>query len=210
MLNVQIRGLKNLAALYKKERIKSTKALDTAIRVEGFSLRKTLQKELRKSAPGGRKLDQLSFLSRKLSGRKGRLAPNKPLAVKRIWAGGKRYSMADVIRYDTPKKSPIEMHIGWVGGKTSKSWKRLAALHQEGFTSRVSDKQREFFRAVGASIKKRQPRSKVAKKFFLKKSTTRFKTPERPVIDPFWDAHETKALSNIRKNFKRKLAGHRI
>ena len=209
MMDVSIRGLKNLAYLYKTEHKKSVKALDTAIRVEGFRLRKLMQQEIRKSAPGGQKFEPLSIISRRLSGG-GRLAPNRPLAVKRIVRGGKRFSMADVIRYDTPKKSPIEMHIGWVGKETSKSWKRLAIAHQEGFTRTITDDQRRFLRRVGGDIKKKSPRSEAAKKFFLKKSTTTFKTPARPIIEPFWNAHENEALRNIKSNFKRKLAGHRI
>ena len=48
------------------------------------------------------------------------------------------------------------------------------------------------------------------KYFALRKTTTRFHTPARPIIDPFWAAHRFETLSNIRANYRRKIAGERI
>lgn len=99
------------------------------------------------------------------------------------------------------------MGVGWVGPKVSKSWKRIAEAQQKGFTSEITEGRRRYFRNLGLLIDKR---SKFRKYFFLRKETSKFVTPARPIMDPFWDAHKRKAWHNIRENYRRKMRGERI
>lgn len=203
-INVTVRGLTQLQRSLNLERLKSVKALDTAVKVEGYRLRKKLQEEIRSGAPGGRSFAPLSFIARHLN--RSRRALSK---------------LAAPIRYFIPKDSPIEMHVGWTGPGVSKSWQRIAQRQQEGFTSTVSERQRRYFKLVGASMKGRWSKAgrsggqvmsqhKDAKYFFLSKSTVQMRTPARPIMDPFWSANRQEAWRNIRRNTLAKMRGQRI
>jgi len=118
----------------------------------------------------------------------------------------KGYSMADAIRYHISRKDPIEMEIGWVGPSTSMRWRALAKMHQEGFERPVTDRQRRYFARRGHEIK----RARYRRVFFLRKLTRTFRTPARPILEPFWRAHRNEAARNIAKNFRRKMRGEYI
>jgi len=174
--------------------VKIKRALSVAMKVEGYKLRRNLQKEIRAGAPGGKSFSPLSIIAQYRTGRKRRAKPLSRLAI--------------AVRYMVTSKDPFEMHIGWVGPKISKSWKRLAAMHQEGFTREVGAKEERWLRR---RLHKDSKTPKKYRKFFaLRKGTTQFKTPARPIIDPFWHAHQTEAWQNIRRNFRRKMRGERI
>ena len=187
---IKIHGLKKLQKYLDQASKAEDKALQTAIKVEGFKLRKKLQKEIRQGAPGGQKFDPLSFIRRK-TGR-----TTKPLR-----------RLAIAVRYFIPSTKPFEMHIGWTGRGVSKKWKYLAKSLQEGFTKPVTEKQRKYFRVLGGQLTKR---SKVRKYLFLKETTTHLTTPARPILDPFWRAYREQAWRNIKKNYQRKISGERI
>jgi len=193
MLPIQITmtGLKSLekslGAKIKSER----KALNNAIKVEGFRLRKVLIDEIKQGAPGGKAFAPRTYISKAYT-RKPR---QKPLV--RLTLGA---------RYYIPTKDPIVMHIGWVGPGVSKSWKRLAEMHQEGFTSPVREARRRYLVKIMTERGKRS----IYRRFIPKESTTIFKTPARPIITPFWQRHQHQAYRNIRNNYRRKLAGERI
>jgi hypothetical protein len=196
MLIVKTRGLEYLSRIYKTESKRQEKALNTAIKVEGFRLMRLLKEQIKAGAPGGRKFDPLTYLSRAWSGRGKRLGSNKALR-----------RLAIAVRYLVKDQRPFDMRIGWVGLKTSKSWKRIAQKQQEGFEHGMSDVRRAFFASKGAGMSKRS----VARKYmFLRKSTTQFKTPARPILDPFWRAEKDRAWHNIRRNYLQKLAGETI
>ncbi len=194
MLKTTIRGVKSLDRFLKTESKRQEKALNTAIKVEGFRLMRLLKKEIRDGAPGGKKFDSLTYLSRAFGGK--RLRPDKPLR-----------RLAIAVRYFIKDQSPFDMRIGWVGPRTSKSWKRIAELQQEGFTRPISKARRGFFRSRGEGMSKG---SAARRYMFLRKSTTRFKTPPRPIMDPFWRAHGGKAWRNIQRNYRLKMKGQRI
>lgn len=192
MLNLkptQIRGLEKLADLLDSTHRKADKALSDAIRGTAYKLRVMMQDEVRKGVVGGRRLKPLSMIGRYTRYR----GADKPL-----------YKMAKAIRYWVKSADPVEVHIGWTGPSISKRWKRIARAHQEGFESPIHDPRRKYFRETG---KRLAPRSKFRKYFFLKKTTTKFKTPARPIIDPFWNAHERWSKDNVRNFFKIKMAG---
>jgi hypothetical protein len=190
-IQIAITGLssleKTLGAKIKAER----KALNTAVKVEGFRLRKEMASDIRKGSPGGQPFAPRTYLSKAYSGR-----PNQKALAR----------LAVSTRYFIPEHDPITMHIGWTGPQVSKSWKRLAKMHQEGFTAPVDDKRRQYLIKIISQKGKRS----IYRKFIPRASTTTFKTPARPIIAPFWAAHKSQALRNIRNNYRRKLAGERI
>jgi len=194
MLGLKTRGLEHLQKTLKTESKRQEKALNTAVKVEGFRLMRLLKQQIKAGAPGGKRFESLSYLSRLWVGT--RLQPNKPLR-----------RLAIAIRYHVKDKSPFDMRIGWVGPKTSKSWKRIAKLQQEGFTRPITPFMRRRIIEGGASLSKRR----VARKyFFLRKSTTRFKTRPRPIMDPFWRAEKDRAWRNIQRNYRQKMKGEII
>lgn len=189
-VNAKTHGVKALKQYLLKAGKTENKALQTAIKVQGFKLRKRLQQAIRQGAPGGEKFAPLTFIRRK-TGR-----TTKPM---------RRLALA--VRYRVADKDPFDFRIGWTGPGVSKKWKYLAETLQAGFTKRVTEKQRRFFRQLGGQMTKR---SKIRKYLFLKKTTTHMTTPARPILDPFWRVHEDRSWREIKKNYRRKLAGKRI
>ncbi|MBW2024371.1 MAG: hypothetical protein JRH08_00710 [Deltaproteobacteria bacterium] len=211
MIKATIKGLKTLDRNLKAKAAKANKALETAIKIEGYRLRRQLIKEIRQGAPGGRPFAPLSVIGARTKasnlrgarqikefGRVGLLNRPKKTPLARL---------ATAIRYQVHKAPNFRMEVGWVGPKVSKSWKRIARMQQEGFMLDVTDEMRRMFRRLGASMSKR---SKYRKYFFLRKGTARLRVPARPIIEPFWQVHEREARDNIRINFHRKLRGERI
>jgi hypothetical protein len=195
MLKGTILGAQKLAADLKAVRKQEVKDLNTAIRVEVFSMRKELKADIRSGAPGGKRFAPLTFLARRKRDSK-RFSPNKPLS--RLALG---------IMYNIKRWNPFEIALGWTGPRVSESWKRIAEAQQKGFDRPVTDPQERYFRHRGEEISER---SKNRKFFFLRKSTTQMDTPERPSIEPVWKAREREAWVNIRNNYRKKLKGQRI
>lgn len=197
MLSVHVTGAKRLAQFLESASREENKALETAIKVRGFKLMRTLQREIRQGAPGGVPFAPLSLMARK----RGKGARRKPL---RALALGVRYHWT---------KEPFTVRVGWAGkdarqrARVSKSWKRLASIHQEGFTRTPTEKARRYFARYGGSLSKR---SKFRKVFFLRRETEHFHTPARPIMDPFWRRYEGEAWQAIRRDYRRKLRGERI
>jgi len=173
------------------------KASETATRVEAFRLSRLLKEEIRQGAPGGRPFSPLTEMAKRLR-RPANRTPLRRLAVP--------------IRYAAIRAAgKYRVSIGFVdpgrGRPLSKSWKRIAKIHQEGFTQALTEQKRMGIIHVGARLTRR-----VRNRFylFLRKSTQRLRTPARPIIDPFWKAHRRQAERNIERNFERKLRGERI
>jgi len=192
MIDVTIKGLKKLDRDLKAESRRQKKALNAAVKVEGFRLMRLLKAEIRKGAPGGRKFTPLSFIARKRMHR-GRNTPLRRLAL--------------AVRYFVADRDPLQLEIGWTGPYVSRRWKHLAKIQQQGFTSGMTEGAREGFISTGARLGRR---AKARRYHFLKKNTRRFITPARPIMEPFWDAQRRDAWDNIRNNFRRKMRGERI
>lgn len=191
LIKMTVRGFANLERTLKAEGRRQKKALDTAVRVEGFRLMRLLKAEIRRGAPGGKRFAPLSYIAR--WAHRGRNTPLRRLAV--------------AVRYFVAERNPLHLHIGWSGPRVSQRWRYLAKILQEGFDRDVDDRTRADILSIGSRMTSRR----VARKYhFLKKSTTRFRTPARPIIDPFWRAHEDDARRNISRNFRRKMRGERI
>ena len=202
-------GVDRAVAGFKKAQADALKAENTAVRVEGFRLMRLLRAEIRKGAPGGHRFAPLSMIRRTL-GASGRLRGNNPLA---------RLSRA--IGYEVAGQSPFALKIGFVGPAASTTWRKIAEAQQAGFSTsadatyfrRRNETIREFLAQQGARIDKSMFGGKKSRRrnvFFLRKTTQSLRTPARPIIDPFWDAHEKTARANIRSNFIRKMRGERI
>ena len=188
MLDVKMIGLSNLQKTLKAANKEERKALNTAIKVQGFQTRKELQAQIRKGA----QFEPLTHIAKYAGKRKSR-----PLK-----------SLAKALRYEIPQKDPIEMHVGWVGSKTSKSWKRIAEKQQKGFKVRITDEMRAFFRS---RLRKESTVPKRAQQYFkVRKSTEYLETPARPIIDPFWEKNKERIFRNVAKNWARKIRGERI
>jgi hypothetical protein len=191
MLSATIKGAETLQRDIKKESKRARYALNLAVRVEGFRLMRLLKKEIRDGAPGGRRFAPLSVIAKKRMHR-GR---NQPL--RRLALG---------VRYDIKRRDPVEMHVGWVGARVSKRWKTLARVLQKGFVTQVTARKRRYLASYGGDLRDRS-----ARKYFMLHKNTRFlKTPARPIMSPFWRAHENEARRNIVSNFRRKMRGERI
>ena len=154
-----------------------------------------MKKEIRAGAPGGRKFAGLSFLARR-RGSGNRLRPDKPLS-----------RLAIAVRYYVASRDPLEFHVGWSNPGISQSWRRIAIKQQEGFTHGMREATREAIIGMGARMTRR---ARNRRYFFIKRSTRTFRTPARPILDPFWRAHEDDARRNITRNFRRKMRGERI
>jgi hypothetical protein len=196
MLKVVTKGFTQLERNLKAESVRQEKALNTAVKVEGFRLMRLLKKQIRDGAPGGQKFNPLTFLARRWGSKGNRLRPNKPLR-----------RLAIAIRYFIKDFRPLDMRIGWVGPRTSKSWKRIAKLQQEGFTRPVAEKRRKSFAALAAAMSEKSPARPY---MFLKKSTKMLTTPARPILDPFWRTEKQRAWRNIQRNYRLKMKGQRI
>jgi len=148
-----------------------------------------MMKEIRAGAPGGKRFAPLSMIARR-----GR--DRQPL---RRFAG--------LVRYWLASRDPVEMHVGFTGRSLGQSWQNLITRHQAGFTSEMRPERRMGLIRAGFGYGKR---SSYRKYHMLRKSTRVFRTPARPIIDPFWAAHAGDAWRNLRSNFIRKMRGERI
>ena len=193
-VSIQLRGAERVIQEVNQLHDKAGRAIQVAVRREAFLLRNKLKREIKTGAPGGSQFDGLTRMARRRRGR-GSWLPDQPLA-----------RLANPIRYDVLSKNPLAISVGWTEN-TPKSVRRIVERQQKGFTSPVTNLRERYFRHRGSELPKR---SQFRRYFFLRKSTTRFTTPARPVIDPFWNAERDSAISNIRRNFRAKMAGRRI
>ena len=249
---VTIKGVDKTLRWLEKNRAEAEKNMNIALRVEGFRLRNLMQREIKAGAPGGRRFDPLTDISKRMdfqkSPRRNPLAdlakgvryhvnPRPPYQVAVGFVGPMTWSDADrglgfvgrrVNQYSPPLARVAALNpIGWGMGRSqisSKKWRRLAESHQKGFTRTITETQRRYIAHQGARLLgwERTLGGKTSYKnkytdnleatagntpFFLKKSTKTFTTPARPIIAPFWQAHQQSIRRNIASNFKRKMAG---
>lgn len=200
MIKATLDGVKKTERWLKRKKKESEKAMNTAVKVEGYSLMKVLKKEIIAGNPGGRRFDPLSSIAlRGLKRRGGGMRKGQATtALKRLQFG---------IEYKA-KETPFRLHIGFLNRTGNKSFfKKMAAKHQTGFSRLITPRQREWVINRGAELGKIKGGETP---FFLKKSTKFFRTPARPIIDPFWNSHVVQARKNIREKFRAKMAGKRI
>jgi hypothetical protein len=195
-LKVNADGIANLRRIILIESQQSRKALKNAIRTEAFSLRHTLMQAIRMSTPApGQHLKDLSLIARTVN-RKAGLRTYRPLL--RI-ASGVTYDVDD---------AGMTMRVGYT--RRSPNWTRVAAKkQQEGFTIPVTTKMREFFAWRGSErrAKRTWKSRRTGNPLMLRKSTTRFAVPARPIVEPFWDWQRPQTVARIRNNFRMIMRG---
>ena len=187
-------GVKKTIRAVKAYRKKSDKAMSTAVRVTAYKTVKKLKKEIRQGAPGNKKFEPLTFIALRMKKRRA-----KGTAL--------RY-LANGVRYRVRKKAPYEIVVGWTApGRKGAFFRKIAEKEQTGFTENISDALRKRIIRRGTELGKMEG---AATPFFLRKTTTRFHTPARPIIEPFWRKYRPNMNRQIHKNFKLKMAGKRI
>jgi hypothetical protein len=210
MLKMTVRGLTKLAKDLGIEDKKDIKALETAIKVEGFKRLRQLRDDVRHGRPGGH--EYAAELS-KIAGRTktGRLRKNQaPL-----------YRIARMLRYDVSYsrdlsgRGGIQFSFGFLthGRRPIPStYKKMLIKHEEGLDVLYRGSRTELgkrFARIGGKLKKKGDPD--AKYFFLRKTTGRkIDLPSRRITEPYWDANRAEAMANIRRNYRLKRQGKRI
>ena len=250
-----IKGVKKTLKWLEKNRAEAEKNMNIALRVEGFRLRKLMQREIKAGSPGGRRFAPLTDISKRMDYQKSprrnplkalaqgvryHVNPRPPYQVAVGFVGPMTRSDADrglgfvgrrVNQYSSPRTRVAALNpLGWGISRSnisSKKWRSLAASHQKGFSRTITEAQRRAIVHRGARLLgwDRTMGGKTSYKnkygdnleatagntpFFLKKSTKTLTTPARPIIAPFWQAHQQSIRRNIASNFKRKMAGQHI
>jgi len=212
MIEAILKGTKKIRKDLEKEAARDEKALNIALKVEGFSLMKQMRLEIHRGAPGGRPFVPISRIAARTMASRlwGSSEITKFGAVGTTAAAKKRplRRLGNMVRYSLRRGRQFSVAVGFPADRLSKSWVRIARVQQEGGTFTVSEKTRRNIRQVGIILKKR--REPEWRYFFLQKKTRRFRVPARPIVDPFWRKHREDAWISIRKNFRRKVAGQRI
>jgi hypothetical protein len=199
MMKATITGTKKTQKWLKNKQDQSEKAMNVAIKKETFRLMRLMKKEIRTGAPGGRRFDPLSSMARFYSSRRG---------YKKHPFGRMHYGVRYQFSGDATGFNNFKATLGFLGGNNVQNlFRSLARKHQTGFQKLITPKQRQWVINRGAELGTVEGGDTP---FFLKKSTTHFKTPARPIISPFWQAHHRAAQRNIQTMFRRKMAGERI
>lgn len=193
MISMMVQNMAEVRTWLKTSKGKEIKTLQTAMKVEGYRLMRLLKTEIKGASPGGKTFAPLTELAKRTTARRSKGSPLKRLAIP--------------VRYNVRPQEPYTVEIGYVDtrrGRISKSWKKIAEAVQEGRTFPVTDRLRAYLGMVGA------PHKKGEQSYVLKKATKTLKIPSRPIILPFWRAHEREAFQKIKINYERKMRGERI
>ena len=231
-LKVALHGIEKTRKSLQKADLEKLRALNTAFRVEGFQMKNDLQRQIRGGFDGN---PPLSIIARRWRGKRRSKALNRlalgiryhvpNTAVPRLQVGF--VGPVNKREHDQMVRSGIKLgsHGGYrgvsVGGMTSNSWRRLGYLHQKGFSRPVTAFQRAALARRGRilaqeqGLKMNSGRKKVSydpsyRVFFLRKTTIEFRTPPRPIIDPFWARRKPQVVRNIRANYYKKMKGIKI
>lgn len=199
--------MKNMAEFNRQAEKANTdrkKAAEVATYTEAIRLRKDLKEKIRKGTIPGTNWPRKTALSQ--TGelmRTGRMRYKKPYA--------NIHKMVSV-RYERGGLSNYTVHVGFL---QTGHIARILTLAQTRATIPVTARMRRFFQKTAvqylnvAKTKKGHVR-KPARYFFIKRTTTHFTRPGRPIIHPYWRSVESESVRNIRLNFERKMAGERI
>jgi len=220
-LKVEITGTKKALKALGATELHQVRSLNTAFRKEGFRLKKKLQAQIIAGNPGGGAFAPLTILARRWwSKRKNNPihhlskgiryhVPNAPIPTLQVGFVGPVTTRehAGMVRSGL-KLSSRGGHRGVsVGGMTSKSWRRLGFMHQQGFKRTITKSQRRALFQRAARMRKDSPERRV---FIIRKGTTEFVTPRRLIVEPFWDSEKSRTARNIKTNWQKKMEGVRI
>ncbi|WP_092221293.1 hypothetical protein [Desulforhopalus singaporensis] len=202
-----VRNMNNFRQELKSYDENRRKTGEIAVRVEAFRLSKLLKKQMRGGGAGGKQFAPLRTVSKAVPS--GRRKPLAALAIAvRYWA--ETLSDGRVFSVGFNKNKVISFRgTNDPNHNLSSSWVRIAEVMQEGVEHPVMDRGLWFARR-GGRYEKIGKYPRLRKYFFLRKSTTFFRTPARPIIDPFWQQNKMDAERNIISNYNRKMRGEKI
>jgi hypothetical protein len=199
MIYATIKNLDGFLAELDSEYKQFIKTAFTVVKVEGFNQMRQLQSEIKAGSPGGQPFKPLTWLARVMRDRKygGGIRFN----IDRHPSLGKTenwpplYRTFHGVRYHVtfPGQTSMNFQFGFGTIFSSSSWKRIARMQQEGFTTPVTNKMRMDF-VMKAGIP-------------LSSSTTQLVTPARDIITPFWEKHQSQMWENIKTSFELKSKG---
>ncbi len=114
MITTTLEGVQKTKKWLKKQKQESEKAMNTAIKVEGYSLMKTLKKEIKAGNPGGKRFDPLSSIALRGAKRRGggMRGGNATTALKRLQFG---------VEYKV-KEAPFSLKFGFLNRTGNKSF----------------------------------------------------------------------------------------
>jgi hypothetical protein len=197
MLAVIVKELQKTLKDIEADKARTRKNLETAVRIEGFRLMWRLKKELEEGRAGANVFNPLTEIAKRM----GKPVNRKPLS-----------KLAVAVRCSAGRmRGTFMVSVGFLDTGTraiSKSWRRIVEKQQEGATTSFTEDRRRAILNVGTTTRKRG--DKAAKYFFLRKSTTSFRTPPRPILEPFIASQKSNIEANIVQNFERKMKGERI
>jgi len=189
MITAVIRDLKKFKRDVDKEKRDIYKNLKNAVKVECFSKKELLQKEIEAGTPGGVPLTPITEIWRLCRKRKGKDPEAPPLSM-----------LSKVIRYKV-KQTPETIHFKFGFGmpSVSNSWKRIVRVHQKGGVVQSQMQEGKRFFVLG-----RNPKFKIAKRLKT------WNLPSRAIIEPFIKKYQHQMIKNIQRNFDRKSRGEWI
>jgi hypothetical protein len=227
VITVTIKNPNHVKQALRQEKQRGIDAAKSSIFQESVRLKGLLRKEIKAGAPGGRvmlplgpmaaatkkgasarkPLVRLAYMMRftvfkKVSTWYARLGyvPKRggnyfPKGSKISWGKILEHQAAGFALSVTPRmrKKFVSMAMGSLGG-----WKGGG---RSGGKTWVYKKQRKgSWQKSGRSGAKMYV-EKAKSPFFVRRSST-LKIPARPIIEPFWSAHKSQAMQNLRKNFR--------
>ena len=195
-------AIENMEILLKAFPKYAEQAVASALKSEGFRLRDLVKAAIRAGGLAGNTWEKLNPHTGIMARAKKGYVKNYKL----VWKGQKgskkrvrQYKdvmlstksaplskLAGAVRYDYDSNDQM-VSIGLIqSGGVSQSMIKLAGMHAKGFQTKITPKSRKMLFALG---------------FPIKKSTTTFETPARPVIDPVFRQEEGAIMTNIEQNF---------
>jgi hypothetical protein len=211
-----IRDLDKTVKDIEAEEARTKKAAETAVRRVSFNLMKSLKEEIRAGAPGGRSFAPLTEIAKRMFSGGANRAPleklAKPVRVRFSRSGNNFISSLGYLTEDILDPSIKS------ADRISKSWARIVGLHTEGGTIPVTDEMRRDILRWGLVFRKgvllagssSRKMNKLARVFFLRPSTTTFKIPARPILEPFQARYQSSIGQNIISKFEQEMKGERI
>ena len=209
MLKTSFKVLTNIKKIVDTENKRTLRAVHTTLKREGFLLAAELRKDIKAGKAGGRAFSKLSSMARRFG---GKFPARKPFTKLRSTQGASGPSKGIIpVRYNPIITSHgLKVEVGMVDTrqeKISKSWIKIAERHETGFTQKVTTRQRRYLARLGGEMPKTM---RLRKHLFLRKGTTTFKTPARPIIDPFFSKWRVLSMYRLSQNFDKKMRGERI
>lgn len=202
-------AIENMEILLKAFPQYANRAVASALNSEGDRLRDLIKTAIKTGGPEGHKWEKLNPHTGVLSRVKAAKEKDPKYRLKNykmVWRGkkgskwkGKEYKtsilstktspmakLAGAVRY---KYDPADqmVNIGFIrADNISESVFKLARILAKGFKTKITPDSRRMLFAVG---------------FPIKKSTTTFETPARPLIEPVFREEERDIMLNIEKKF---------